>query len=50
MTISKINSMTLEQINEELGAGCHYSCHNEIESAREALVAMAKEYGILKGE
>lgn len=50
MTISKINSMTLEQINEELGAGGHYSLHNDVNEAREALVAMANEYGILKGK
>ena len=48
MTISQINTMTLSQVNEELGAGGHYSLHNDVTEAREALVAMAQEYGILK--
>lgn len=31
---------SLDAINEELGAACHYSQHNELHEAREALVAM----------
>ena len=47
LTINEINGWSLDKCNEELGAACHYSLHNDVSEAREACIAMAKEYGIL---
>lgn len=47
LTINEINGWSLDKCNEELGAACHYSCHNEVESAREACIEMAREMGML---
>jgi hypothetical protein len=46
-----ITKWSLESINEELGAGGHYSCHTEVYEAREALVHLLTEYFVenLKG-
>jgi hypothetical protein len=47
-TITAINvaiaKWSLESLNEELGAGGHYSCHTEVSEAREALVNLLMEY------
>ena len=47
LTINEINSWSLDKCNEELGAACHYSLHNDVSEAREACVQMAREMGIL---
>ena len=47
-TITAINvaiaKWSLDSINEELGAGGHYSCHTDVNEAREALANMLMEY------
>lgn len=47
-TLTAIHTATrnwsLDAINEELGAACHYSQHNDLHEAREALVAMLTQY------
>lgn len=35
---------SLEKCNEELGAACHYSCHTDVNEAREAVSLMMKEF------
>jgi len=37
---------SLDAINDELGAACHYSQHTDIAEAREALVAMLMEFWV----
>lgn len=39
-----INNWSLEKCNEELGAACHYSCHTDVNEAREAVLLMMKEF------
>lgn len=46
LTINEINGWSLNRCNEELGAAGHYSCHNDVSEAREAVVAMLGEYGV----
>lgn len=38
-----VRRWSLDQCNEELGAAGHYSLHNDVTEAREAVVAMAIE-------
>jgi hypothetical protein len=38
-----IDKWSLEKLNEELGTGGHYSCHNDVSEAREALVYLLTE-------
>jgi hypothetical protein len=46
-TMNDIYGWTLDQCNEELGAAGHYSLHNDVIEAREAVLAMAREIGTL---
>ena len=46
MSINEINGWSLDRCNEELGAAGHYSLHNDVTEAREAVVAMAVEMGV----
>jgi hypothetical protein len=46
-TMNDIYGWTLDQCNEELGAAGHYSLHNDVIEAREAVVAMARELGVI---
>lgn len=48
LTINEINGWTLNKCNEELGAAGHYSLHNDVQEARDAVVAMLSEYGIVR--
>ena len=47
LTIKEINGWSLDKCNEELGAACHYSPHNDVSEAREACIEMAREMGVL---
>lgn len=47
LTINEINGWSLEKCNDELGAACHYSLHNDVSEAREACIHMAREMGML---
>ena len=47
LTIETISSWSLDKCNEELGAACHYSLHNDLSEAREACIEMAREMGML---
>lgn len=49
LTVNEINGWPLDKCNEELGAACHYSLHNDVSEAREACVKMACEMGTLYG-
>lgn len=47
MSINEINGWSLDKCNEELVAACHYSLHNDVTEAREAVIEMAREMGML---
>ena len=47
LTINEINGWSCDKCNEELGAACHYSLHNDVFEAREACIHMAREMGLL---
>ena len=47
LTMNEINGWSLDKCNEELGAACHYSCHNDVSESREACIEMAREMGML---
>ena len=47
LTIETIKNWSLEKCNDELGAACHYSLHNDVGEAREACIHMAREMGML---
>lgn len=44
--VNEVKTWSLDKCNDELGAAGHYSCHNDVSEAREAVVAMLGEYGV----
>ena len=46
LNLGTIKNWSLDRCNEELVAAGHYSLHNDVTEAREAVVAMAAELGV----
>ena len=43
---TNLATWSLERCNDELGAAGHYSLHNDVREAREAVLAMMRSFGI----